>query len=126
MYQIIFVSSAAAMLDSKDLDLIANYKQQQSKELGVTGLLLYKGGNFLGVFEGEESAVKGCYLYACNNGLFRDAEVINEGSIEERAFEYWSMNILNSSVTTLFNDVQLRRDKNGSMSMLNDFIKNMR
>lgn len=58
MIQLIYVSSAVNLMSEDELlDLLAQ-SSQRNKRKGVTGLLLYAGGNFIQVLEGEQSDVR--------------------------------------------------------------------
>lgn len=126
MYQLIFVCSVSKLLDRNELNSIANEKLRNTKEDGITGILLYKDGSYFGVYEGEEEDVKRHYRNACKNCFGKDVLIIDEGNIETRQFDYWSVNWLDNGVSKLFSDEQIRRDRNGSMSMLNEFVRNSR
>jgi hypothetical protein len=63
MFRLVYVSSAIAPFSQTELlDLLAKARAKNQR-LDVTGMLLYKDGNFMQVLEGEETVVR--ELFAC-------------------------------------------------------------
>lgn len=61
LVRLIYVSSAVEELPDQVLDDILKSAVQHNKPQNITGMLLYCGGNFMQVLEGEEAAVKETY-----------------------------------------------------------------
>lgn len=57
----------------------------------ITGLLIAHRGWFLQALEGPASAVRTTFKAICNDSRHRDAVILGEGPITNRAFGSWSM-----------------------------------
>ncbi len=58
MFFLVYVSSATRPFSGEDLRALLETCRKDNAELGVTGMLLYKDGNFMQVLEGDEDAVR--------------------------------------------------------------------
>ena len=56
-----YVSTAARELSKDDLNELLAQCRENNAKLGITGMLLYKDGNFMQVLEGEETVVRSIY-----------------------------------------------------------------
>lgn len=91
MFRLIYVSTARALM-GKDtlLDILAKAREKNAR-LGITGMLLYKDGNFLQLLEGEESLVREVYAtIACDTRHF-DSMIMMEEEVSDRMFADWKM-----------------------------------
>lgn len=61
MLQIVYASSATKAFSKAELVELLTQVRAKNSRLGVTGMLLYKDGNFLQVIEGEEAIIRGLY-----------------------------------------------------------------
>ena len=57
----------------------------------ITGMLLYKDGNFMQVLEGEEEAVRRVYARIGHDPRHRGLLTLLAGTQDERQFPDWSM-----------------------------------
>ena len=57
MYLLIYVSSAVELFSDEALELLLMKSRQNNTASGITGMLLYKGGNFMQLLEGPKVAV---------------------------------------------------------------------
>jgi len=64
---------------------------RHNKEDGITGMLLYSGGNFLQVLEGDEAQVRATYERICRDPRHRNVSKLTEEQVPERHFSDWSM-----------------------------------
>ncbi len=55
---LVYVSSATLLFPGEDLRALLATSRKNNAELGVTGMLLYKDGNFIQILEGDEEAVR--------------------------------------------------------------------
>ncbi len=78
-----------------DLASLPAVSRGNNERLGITGMLLYKDGNFMQVLEGEEEVVWGftrrCAKTRATGGRF----TLNKGRSEERNFPEWTMGFQN-------------------------------
>jgi|UniRef100_UPI00404830CE hypothetical protein len=95
MYQLIYVSSATeAFTREKFLDL-AFVMSSENTKTGITGMLVFKDGNFMEVLEGEESAVKALFSKISVDPRHTLVSVIQESAISTREYSSWAMTFYN-------------------------------
>lgn len=92
--QLVYASSAPRLLDQDDLVDILRASRKNNPAVGVTGALLYTGGNFMQVLEGPAEAVDGVYARVKLDPRHRQVLTLLESEVEERAFPQWSMGFL--------------------------------
>jgi Sensors of blue-light using FAD len=91
MFFLIFASSATHLMTRSELlDLLAKARSNNTR-LALTGMLLYKDGNFLQVLEGEEAVVRASYAKISCDLRHKDAKILLQGTLAERQFPDWSM-----------------------------------
>lgn len=95
MFQLIYYSSATLLFSQADLiDLLSKSRENNSR-LGVTGMLLYKDGNFIQLLEGEEAVLRALYNTISHDKRHQGSTVILEGQVDNRLFGEWSMGFRN-------------------------------
>ncbi len=91
MFFLVYVSSAARPFSGKDLRVLLETCRKNNAELGVTGMLLYKDGNFMQALEGDEGAVRGLYERIAADPRHGGEITLQQGFAEGRQFSDWSM-----------------------------------
>jgi hypothetical protein len=91
MIRLIYVSSATYDMSREDLNSLLKQSREKNKKLDITGILLYAGGNFFQVIEGEESVVNDLYNTILKDNRNRDNILIYKKEIESRIFPDWAM-----------------------------------
>ncbi|MEO5342553.1 MAG: BLUF domain-containing protein [Gammaproteobacteria bacterium SHHR-1] len=91
MISLVYVSTATRPISEQELLHILDISRRNNRKLGVTGILLYSGGRFFQVLEGEEKNVLDIYQHIAKNPLHRSPLVLSQGPIQERNFGQWSM-----------------------------------
>lgn len=91
MYQLIYVSSATAPLTKEALITLLTHSRARNEAAGISGLLLYKGGNIMQVIEGEETTVKSLYQRIECDPRHYGHIVLVQGPIGQRNFPDWTM-----------------------------------
>jgi hypothetical protein len=91
LIHLIYVSSATQLCDVDELERILESSARRNSTQQVTGMLVYVGGNFMQVLEGEEAAIDETYGRIAQDARHRDLIVIDRGRIVQREFERWSM-----------------------------------
>lgn len=95
MITLIYGSSAThEMTETQLLDLL-NTAKSNNEEVGITGMLLYKGGNFLQVLEGEKEAVESLYNKIRKDPRHKSVMTIFVRPLKERVFGDWKMGFAN-------------------------------
>ena len=95
MVSIIYVSSAVELFSKTELVSLLEVSCRNNSRSGITGMLLYKDGNFMQVIEGE--AIE---IYELQAKISRDPRherliTLLEKPITERRFNDWSMGFKN-------------------------------
>ena len=90
LVQLIYLSDLAAKDESEIAPILKSAVKHNSKN-GITGMLLYSGGNFLQVLEGEKAAVDETYARICRDPRHRNTVLLTEEPVTERHFANWQM-----------------------------------
>jgi hypothetical protein len=91
MFSIIYVSSAVKPFDALELRNLLDHCNSNNRKLHVTGMLLYKDGNFMQVLEGEEPSVRRLHEIIGRDRRHRGLITLLQGTTREREFPDWSM-----------------------------------
>jgi len=88
---LIYVSSAVGSFSNSDVLSILNASRVANEKREVTGLLLYKDGNFMQVLEGEAEVVDALHDKISKDPRHSGIITLHRASIEERTFGNWQM-----------------------------------
>ena len=91
MYRIVYVSAATRLLDQSALLSLMDQARGKNQRLGITGMLLYRDGNFIQLLEGEEAAVKAVYRSITADPRHTGIILLLEEGTDCRLFADWSM-----------------------------------
>lgn len=91
MFFSVYVSSAVLPFSSSELVHLLDTSRRNNAALGVTGMLLYKDGNFMQVLEGDEATVRALYARIERDPRHRGLLTLLQGTSDEREFAEWSM-----------------------------------
>lgn len=91
MYRLVYVSTAERLLSGAELLEILHKSRQNNAALGITGMLLYKGGNFMQLLEGDKARVLTLYETICRDRRHFDVTVMAQRETKTRLFPDWSM-----------------------------------
>jgi hypothetical protein len=128
MYYVTYVSSAASLMHTEELKSLLEQSQKNNHRLGITGVLLYKEGNFMQLLEGEERTVRDLFEVIKKDVRHRNVIKLLDASIGSRIFPEWSMGFYN------MNEHQSRADydeyfsetiKKSTFSTEAEFIRRM-
>lgn len=134
MFRLLYVSSAVRSFSKSDLaDLLATSRANNSKQ-GITGLLLYKDGDFLQVLEGNETQVKKLYEKINLDPRHTGSTILFDEEVAEPLFAEWSMgfrDLSDSEIRSLpgfspfmnrsLKAVEIKDDLSGCLEMLQFF-----
>ena len=95
MLSIIYVSHSVGELDQGELRNILEVSHRNNHALGVTGMLAYKGGNFMQVLEGPEEAVAKTYAKISKDSRHVDVTIVSKSYVQNREFPEWEMAFVN-------------------------------
>lgn len=121
----VYVSSAVRLLTEDELLDILRAARRNNERVGVTGMLLYKDGNFLQVLEGPASVVDSLIQRIKRDSRHGGVILMSRKNIEERQFQEWSMAFRNMSKDVMteegynpFLDPDFDDDETGEQSQL--------
>ena len=91
MFSLTYVSSAVQLLSALELAKLLEQCVANNRRRDVTGMLLYKEGNFMQVLEGERAVVLAVHAVISRDPRHRGLMTLLQGEISERQFPDWSM-----------------------------------
>ena len=91
MLSLIYVSTSVKLLNDEELLDILKASRENNSSRDVTGLLLYKGGNFMQVLEGPDDVVEALYEMIKTDPRHKDVFVLSREQISNRQFPAWEM-----------------------------------
>ena len=134
LYTVIYVSAAKYAMNKRELTNLLAICRLNNQKLGVTGMLLYKEGQFMQVLEGEESDVVELHKIIAHDERHQYVTTIYSAPIRERSFLDWSMGFkdLNEEsvkevegytdfLNTSFDSDHFRTDTTSAFRLLNMF-----
>jgi hypothetical protein len=86
-----YVSSATELFDAATLHEQLVSWRPRNHALGLSGMLLYSGGNIIQALEGPGPAVEATFAAICADPRHRGVLELLREPIAERAFPDWSM-----------------------------------
>ena len=90
-YYLIYVSSSVGLMDSEGLYSLLEQSREKNQALGITGMLLYKEGNFIQLIEGEKAKVIELFNTIKMDDRHKNVIALIERSSKKRIFPDWSM-----------------------------------
>ena len=104
MTSLIYVSSSAVPFSQTDLVELLQTARRNNALIDVTGMLLYKDGDFMQAIEGEDATIDELHTKIERDPRHQGLITLLKRSIQERQFADWSMgfrNLLDPAVRTL-------------------------
>lgn len=90
-FQLCYASTATREMRRNDLLELLTYARRRNAEDGVTGLLLFQGGHFLQVLEGEAEPVRATFKRICQDDRHTRIALLFEDLVSRRQYRDWSM-----------------------------------
>lgn len=95
MLSVVYISSAVVPFTDEQLtDLLAQSRADNSRA-GISGMLVYKGGNFMQVIEGDDAAVEALHAKISQDPRHCGMVTLLRETVTERQFPEWSMGFRN-------------------------------
>ena len=91
MLTIVYVSAAVELLSDEALQALLEKAREKNARLGITGLLLYRDGNFMQVLEGPASEVDRLYAEIEKDRRHRNVTLIVHELGLAPEFSAWAM-----------------------------------
>lgn len=101
IYSLVYISDATQDLNDNDLQEILKASRKNNPANDITGMLLYKDGEFMQVLEGSEERVLALYDLIAQDPRHKDCTILSRKEMPERLFKDWTMgfkNIQNSDL----------------------------
>jgi hypothetical protein len=95
LIHLIYVSSATRPFTQSELLALLETSRRNNEPVAITGLLLYRDGNFMQVLEGEETAVTVTHARISKDSRHGGLITMLKGPITQRNFGDWSMGFRN-------------------------------
>lgn len=89
--QVVYASSATELFEKDDLASLLQHSRENNARRDISGILLYKGGNFMQVLEGEASTVDALLDVISRDRRHKGVLRLLRRPIETRDFPDWSM-----------------------------------
>jgi hypothetical protein len=88
---LVYVSSAVTLLTHEEIGHLLNRARERNKEYGITGILLYVGGNFMQYLEGSKDNLDIIYRIIQQDDHHSGLIQVSREAIESRLFGDWAM-----------------------------------
>ncbi len=95
LINLIYVSSGTQLFSQADLLVLLERSRRNNESVGITGMLLYRDGNFIQALEGEEQAVSTTHARIAKDPRHNHLITLSTIAIEQRTFADWSMGFRN-------------------------------
>jgi hypothetical protein len=138
MFHLVYASSATKSFTKPELQELLQKARRKNGELGLTGMLLYKDGNFMQVLEGQKDVVEKLAKTIEADDRHTGILVLLRRETKERNFADWSMGFrdlgektavkipgFNDFLNTPLTGAEFSSDPSRSMKLLLLFKKNM-
>lgn len=91
MFCLVYASSATRLFSPSQLTELLSTCHTHNRQLDVTGMLLYKDGNFMQALEGQEQVVRELYAKISRDQRHGGVLTLLQGIAPARQFPGWSM-----------------------------------
>lgn len=81
-------------MSDADLVKLLNDSRDNNRTQNITGMLIYGGGTFIQVLEGEAQDVEGVYQKIVQDPRHKSITTIVDGQITKRNFPNWTMGFI--------------------------------
>jgi hypothetical protein len=92
-----YTSAATRLMSVAQLVELIEQIRPKNERLGLTGLLLYSGGNVIQTLEGSSHAVDAVFDAIRADPRHGDVRVVDRRLVDDRSFSTWSMGFRNVS-----------------------------
>ena len=138
MFFMVYTSSAVTPFTRSELTDLLEKSRVNNAASDLSGMLLYKDGNFMQVLEGDERVVRTLYDKVARDPRHRGLLVLLQGTLAERQFPDWSMGFrdlnaadviavpgYNEFLNTPLTDARFSSDPTRCQKLLNTFKRSM-
>ncbi|WP_085317476.1 BLUF domain-containing protein [Derxia lacustris] len=91
---VLYVSSATQPMTEADIAALLVQSRDRNAQLGITGLLLYRDGNFMQAIEGPSDAIVAVYGSICRDPRHTNVITLIDTPVPTRSFAAWSLGLI--------------------------------
>lgn len=91
LLSIVYCSTATRPFSDEELASLLEQSRSNNEAQDVTGMLLYRGGEFIQILEGDKDAVENLMARIAEDPRHNDVRVLLEEPLHERRFAEWTM-----------------------------------
>ena len=95
MFHLVYTSMAVNALSGTELLAQLPLYREKNLRLGITGLLLYKQGEFMQALEGDEATVRSLFATIERDPRHERVHLLTTVAVPKRQFPHWSMGFKN-------------------------------
>ena len=95
MFHLVYTSLAVNALSGTELLAQLPIYREKNLRLGITGLLLYKQGEFMQALEGDEATVRALFATIGKDPRHERVHLLTTVVVPKRRFPQWSMGFKN-------------------------------
>lgn len=88
---LVYVSSAVRLLSPEEIEYLLRRARERNLEYGITGVLLYIGGNFMQYIEGPRDNLDIIYTIIREDEQHSGIILVSREAVDSRQFGEWSM-----------------------------------
>jgi len=97
LYTIIYISESSKDISEKDLEQILTSSRANNSTVGISGMLIFKNGEFMQALEGEKEAIEKLMARIDQDDRHDNITILSQKPIPNRHFKNWSMGFENIS-----------------------------
>jgi len=97
LFTLVYISRATKEMSHKDLEDILEVSRRNNSYSAVTGMLIYKNGEFIQALEGKKEIVEDLFKIISKDKRHDDIILLARKDIDHRCFGDWSMGFKNIS-----------------------------
>lgn len=120
----VLYSSKSQNRDTSFIDEILQVSRKNNSENGLTGILLYRGGQFVQLLEGDKYNVYYTLKRIRDDRRHNEFTILRDQVVDRRLFERWAMaskidNEQDNELNQSFNDLIQTKDIKDNLSLFN-------
>jgi hypothetical protein len=104
LISLLYVSTAVKLMSNEELLELLHVSHKNNASKNLTGMLVYKGGNFMQVLEGPEEDVMNAFQKIEQDERHKDVLILLKEPIVERQFADWKMAFVNMDDESIKNE----------------------
>ena len=97
MFTLIYISRATSPMATADLEAILKVSRPSNTKKEISGMLIYKDGEFMQALEGKKEDVEQLFNIIAKDKRHDEILVLSRKEIPQRCFAHWSMGFKNIS-----------------------------